>query len=70
MIVIFGNITTTMRIKKLLTSKGIFSTQIQTTKNPKTPDCGHGLKLDKKYYEDIKEAAAVLNVKIKGVYYE
>ena len=70
MIVIFGNITTTMRIKKLLTSKGIASTQIQTTKNPKTPDCGHGLKLDKKYYEDIKEAAAVLNVKIKGVYYE
>ncbi len=70
MIVIFGNITTTMRIKKLLTGKGISATQIQTTKNPKTPDCGHGLKLDKKYYEDIKEAAAVLNVKIKGVYYE
>lgn len=70
MIVIFGNITTTMRVKKFLTGKGIESAQIQTTKNPKTPDCGHGLKLNKKYYDAVKEAAAILNVKIKGVYYE
>ena len=70
MIVIFGNITTTMRVKKFLSGKGIDSAQIQTTKNPKTPDCGHGLKLDKKHYESIKEAAAILNAKIKGVYYE
>lgn len=70
MIVLFGNITTTMKVKKVLKQNGIDSEAIQTTKNPKTPDCGHGLKLDKMYLEKIKEISAELNVKIKGVYHE
>ncbi len=70
MIVLFGNITSTMKIKKVLKQHGIESAAIQTTRNPSNPDCGHGLKLDKKHLEKIKEISAELNVKIKGVYHE
>jgi len=70
MIVLFGNITTTMKVKKMLSEKGIISEAVQTVRNPDKPDCGHGLKLDKKYFEDIKETSAILNAKIKGVFYE
>lgn len=70
MIVIFGNITSTMRIKKILKDNGIDSVAVQTTRNSDKPDCGHGLKLDRRYLEDIKESSAILNAKIKGIYYE
>lgn len=70
MIVLFGNITVTMRVKKLLSEKGIYSEPVQTVKNPQKPDCGHGLKLDRKYLEEIKEVSAIINAKIKGIFYE
>lgn len=70
MIILFGNITSTMKIKKALNREGIEAAPIQTTRNPSNPDCGHGLKLDKKYLDKVKEISAELGVKIKGVYHE
>ena len=70
MIVLFGSITSSMRIKKMLDKKGIKSQAIKTTLNPGKPDCGHAVKVDKKYLSEVDKAAAEAGIKVKGVFDE
>ena len=70
MIVLFRSVTSSLRVKKLLAGSGIKSESVQTTKNPGIPSCGHALKIEEKYIEDVRRAAERIGVKIKGVYHE
>lgn len=59
-----------MRIKKMLEKRGIKSQTIKTTLNPGKPDCGHAVKIDKKYLSEVESAAIEAGIKIKGVFDE
>lgn len=70
MIILIGNITKTLKAKNLLYKSNILSVPVQTTKNPLKPDCGHGLKINKEDFENVKHILTEAEIKIKGVYNE
>ncbi|MBO4897785.1 MAG: DUF3343 domain-containing protein [Clostridia bacterium] len=70
MIVLFRSVTSSLRVKKILEQRGIKSKSVQTTKNPGIPSCGHALKIDEEYLDDVRAAAEGAGVYIKGVYRE
>ena len=70
MIATVASYTSATRIKRILSSTGIYVSVIQTPHALTKDGCGYSLKFDEAYKDDIKKAADELNINIRAFYAE
>lgn len=70
MLVRFLNVTSAIKIKKLLGNKGIKSDIVRTPFKMEGEGCGFSLKIKKEYMDIMEKTACDEGIVIKGVYDE